>query len=226
MRAILAVFLIPLAFIVGCTATGKAGSRLPALVEREVIGTWALTDERNNTYNVRLDPGGRMSSTWAYGPEGAKGLRGEWAIGDGEVRISFSDGWRDVLRRGSYGIEKVSWAPGTDLAGPPTAFGQALRLDEPIVEFIGVWQVTSALPGNAVFHVSLQSNRLAFKTIDEIRLGTCFYSIPERCVRIHWANGFTDRIRRDRDAYVLETWKPGSDRLGPPDRTSLAVRCE
>lgn len=226
MKRLLPIVLVPLAILLGCAAGGKAAPRFPPLAERDAVGTWALTDERNNTYNVRLAPGGRMTSTWSYGPDGAKGVRGEWSLKDGQVRIAFDDGWRDVLRRGPYGIEKVSWAPGNDPDGPPSAFGQALRLDEPIVEFLGTWQVTSALPGNPVFHVSLQSNRLAFKTIDEIRLGTCFYSIQERCVRIHWANGFADRIRRDRDAYVLETWMPGSDRLGPPDRTSPAVRCE
>ena len=227
MKTLLTIVLLPLAILCGCAATGSpAAARVPPLVERDVVGTWVLTDERNNAYNVRLAAGGRMTSTWSYGPDGAKGVRGEWTIEDGEVRIAFEDGWRDILRRVPDGIEKRSWGPGTDPAGIPSAFGQALRLDEPIVEFVGVWQVTSALPGNPVFHVALQSNRLAFKTIDEIRLGTCFYSVQERCVRVHWANGFADRIRRDRDAYVLETWLPGSDRLGPPDRTSLAVRCD
>lgn len=223
--------LVPLLLLVGCAASPQTSPetwsrRFPPLLDRDAIGTWVLTDERNNTYNVRLEPGGRMISTWAYGPDGARGVRGEWTLAGGQVHVTFDDGWRDVLRRGPYGVEKVSWAPGVDLAATPNAFGQAMKLDEPIVEYVGVWQVTSALPGNPVFHIALQSNRLAFKTIDEIRLGTCFHSAPEKCVRIQWANGFSDRIRRDRDAYVLETWLPGSDRTGPPDRTSPAVRCE
>jgi hypothetical protein len=212
---------------IGCaTSSAAVARRFPPLTERELLGTWALPDERNNTFNLRLMPGGRASSTFAYGPDGAKGVRAGWEIRDGQAIVTYEDGWREILRRGPYGIEKVSWTATADPDGPPTAFGSALKLDEPIVEFIGVWQVTSALPGNPIFHIALQSNRLAFKNIDEIRLGSCFYSIPERCVRIYWANGYADRIRRDRDAYVLETWLPGSDRMGPPDRTSPAVRTD
>jgi hypothetical protein len=58
---------------------------------------------------------------------------GTWTVVDGEARITWDDGWRDVIRRAGTGHEKVAHEPGTTFSDPSTNVADATRVDaEPI----------------------------------------------------------------------------------------------
>ena len=58
---------------------------------------------------------------------------GTWTVVDGEARITWDDGWRDVIRRTGTGHQKVAHEPGTDFSDPSTNVADAVRADaEPI----------------------------------------------------------------------------------------------
>ena len=58
---------------------------------------------------------------------------GTWTVVDGEARITWDDGWRDVIRRAGAGHEKAAHEPGTTFSDPPTNLADATRVDsEPI----------------------------------------------------------------------------------------------
>ena len=44
---------------------------------------------------------------------------GEWQFVAGEARVTWSDGWKDVLRREGEKYRKVAYRPGTDFDSPP-----------------------------------------------------------------------------------------------------------
>ena len=58
---------------------------------------------------------------------------GKWSVVDGEARITWDDGWRDVIRRAGNGHEKVAHEPGTNFSDASTNVADAVRADaEPI----------------------------------------------------------------------------------------------
>ena len=104
------------ALTMGC-ASGPApiGSKpLLAIDPAAVEGTWALTDERNQTFNVILREDGSATSTWSRGMDGAKGEQGGWSIRDGVLFVRWTDGWLDTIRAGRFGFEKFSYEPSKD----------------------------------------------------------------------------------------------------------------
>jgi hypothetical protein len=59
--------------------------------------------------------------------------RGTWTVVDGEARISWDDGWHDVIRRAGTGHEKAAFEPGKTFSDEPTNVADATRIDgEPI----------------------------------------------------------------------------------------------
>jgi hypothetical protein len=59
--------------------------------------------------------------------------RGTWTVVDGEARISWDDGWRDVIRRAGTGHEKAAFEPGKTFSDEPTNVADATRIEgEPI----------------------------------------------------------------------------------------------
>jgi len=82
------------------------------------------------------DGGGHFFITLKADGEATKTLgssHGTWSVVDGEARITWDDGWRDVIRRAGTGHEKVAHEPGTNFSDPSTNVADATRVDaEPI----------------------------------------------------------------------------------------------
>ena len=58
---------------------------------------------------------------------------GTWTVVDGGARISWDDGWHDVIRRAGTGHEKAAFEPGKTFSDEPTNVADATRIDgEPI----------------------------------------------------------------------------------------------
>lgn len=54
---------------------------------------------------------------------------GKWEVVGGEARISWDDGWHDVIRRAGKGYEKAAYAPGRPLTDSPTNVASATRTE-------------------------------------------------------------------------------------------------
>jgi hypothetical protein len=55
--------------------------------------------------------------------------RGKWEVVGGEARISWDDGWHDVIRRAGNHFEKAAYAPGKPLTESPTNVASAARTE-------------------------------------------------------------------------------------------------
>jgi len=54
---------------------------------------------------------------------------GRWEVVGGEARITWDDGWHDVIRRAGNHFEKAAYAPGRTFAETPTNIASATRTE-------------------------------------------------------------------------------------------------
>jgi len=54
---------------------------------------------------------------------------GKWEVVDGEARISWDDGWRDVIRKAGNHYEKAAYAPGKSFSDAPNNVASATRTE-------------------------------------------------------------------------------------------------
>ncbi|MDA0974970.1 MAG: hypothetical protein O2927_03295 [Planctomycetota bacterium] len=193
-----------------------ANSREGGTVDRSrFVGTWALTDMANDTFNVVLFPGGAARSTWAKGPEGAKGEWGRWRVYGNGARIDYHNGWIDVVRFAEQGFEQISYTPETPITGPWSTCGRARMIDDRLVPFVGVFEMRME-QDHSPFYVAVQSNGLAFKRIaDQPPAGT--WSFFGKSAVVRWSDGWTDEFTPlDNGRIAQRTWMPGVPTSEPP----------
>lgn len=187
------------------------------------LGTWALTDEQNDLFNVTLFEGGAARSNWVKGSRGAEGESGRWSLFGQGVRIDYDDGWIDVIRVGPAGFEQVSYSPETPLAGPWTNGGKAVRVEGDLAEFTGVFRLVNVDDGKP-FAVSLQSSGRAFKTINDEKRG--LWRIRDGAAEIEWLNGWVDVIRPVEGGFEKLAWRPGQPRSEVPATSRDVIRLQ
>lgn len=207
-----------LAISVGCAAQ-QATPRAAAFKPEDVVGAWTLADDENCTFDVRLSPKSTAISNWSKGNLSAQGESGRWRIEGDRVVIDYDDGWRDTIVSSAPGrFRKESFAPNAPRDGAPTNATLALRTPAAFARWVGVYEmpVAESKSGRGFF-VSIQSNHLAWKSIDEVRVGSWW--IVGDALRIRWANGWLDEIQPLNGGYRVRSWKPGTtlDSAGNPE---------
>ncbi len=75
-----------------------------------------------STFLITLDKGGK--ATKSHGSP-----NGTWTVFGDEARITWDDGWRDVIRRSGNHWEKAAFAPGQSFADPPNNIASAMRTE-------------------------------------------------------------------------------------------------
>ncbi len=199
--------------VMGVPRAGEGASR------ETFLGTWSLTDEQNELFNVTLFEDGTARTNWTKGPNGAVGESGRWSIYGLGVRVDYDDGWIDIIRYGPNGFEQVSYSPTTPVDGPWTNGGKAVRPAEDLAPFVGVFSLIDN--EGEPFAVALQSNGLCFKSIDREHRG--LWSVGDGCAEIRWLDGWTDQLHRlEEDRWEQRTWAPGAD-PGSKPRTETRV---
>ena len=134
-------------FCGACASPPPTSGIIATEITRDVAeGTWALTDGENGLFNVNLLNDGVAISNWCKGTDGAKGEHGTWKIDDGVLVMNWTDGWLDVIQLGHIGFEKYSYAPRVNRQGPPSSFGQAVKVLNYSTKWAGVWKTRSADP--------------------------------------------------------------------------------
>jgi hypothetical protein len=76
----------------------------------------------NETFYITLEKGGKATKT--HGSP-----NGKWTVYGDEARISWDDGWHDVIRRAGNHWEKAAFAPGKTFSDQPDNIAGATRTD-------------------------------------------------------------------------------------------------
>ena len=91
----------------------KTGAAQPSRSSSSFIGRWAVgTGLGGGTFYITLEPDGKATKSMGA-------LRGKWSVNGDEARISWDDGWHDVIRRAGNHYEKVAYAPGKSYSDKP-----------------------------------------------------------------------------------------------------------
>ena len=90
-----------------------------AMTQARFMGEWKCGNGAGGTFQITLKPNGEAQKTL--------GSRdGKWSVEDGEARISWQDGWHDIIRRVGNRYEKVAFSPGSSYSGEPSNVAQAV----------------------------------------------------------------------------------------------------
>ena len=110
---------IPLAKIVRM----DFGERALPLGRNHFIGKWEFGEGSGDaTFYVTLDPDGQ-----AHKSIGSP--HGTWVVVNGEARISWDDGWHDVIRKVGTDHEKFAYEPGRSIDDSPSNVAVAKSLN-------------------------------------------------------------------------------------------------
>ena len=217
---------------IGCSSQHASTAFKPA----EVPGTWSLTDDENCTFDVRLSAAGGAVSNWSKGPTSAQGESGHWVIEGNRIVIDYTDGWRDVIvhsgTKGSTGkFQKVSFAPDAPHDGPPSNSGLAVRTGEQLAQWVGVYELPRAAGAEThSFFMSLQSTHAAWKSVNEVRVGSWWAA--GKSVRVRWADGWINELTQTDAGLEVHAWMPGTQLdasgapVGPPTIAGNARRVD
>ncbi len=84
-------------------------------------GEWkvGVGDGSDRTFLIRLKPDGVAHKT--YGSSS-----GTWTAVNGEARITWEDGWRDVIRKAGNKYQKAAYSPGHAFSGDPANVTEAV----------------------------------------------------------------------------------------------------
>jgi hypothetical protein len=82
------------------------------------IGKWEVGQGNGSNFFITLDADGEAKKS--LGPS-----HGTWTVVDGEARISWDDGWHDVIRKVGGKHEKVAYEPGKSYDDKPANVTEA-----------------------------------------------------------------------------------------------------
>ena len=89
---------------------------------RQFAGRWQITDDNGVTASF-FSLTGDLRASKSHAPD----VTAQWDIVGDEVRITWSDGWRDIVRRQGSGYVKVAFKPGTSWDDSPANTQHAIR---------------------------------------------------------------------------------------------------
>ncbi len=85
---------------------------------RHYVGKWEVGEGNGGHFFITLDEDGTARKT--LGPS-----HGTWTLVDGQARISWDDGWHDVIRKAGGKHEKVAYEPGKSFDDAPSNVTEA-----------------------------------------------------------------------------------------------------
>jgi hypothetical protein len=77
------------------------------------LGQWKVGDGTGRTFSIILKPDGVARKSIGSNEKGS------WTVVNGEARITWDDGWHDVLRKVGNKYQKVAFAPGSAFTDQP-----------------------------------------------------------------------------------------------------------
>ena len=115
--------IFPLAQVQSFEFDSSAGQGFP-FGRNHFLGKWkvGIGNGDMGSFYITLKPNGVAEKSIGAG-------HGTWAVVDGEARITWDDGWRDVIRKAGGSHEKVAHEPGTTFSGESSNITDATRVD-------------------------------------------------------------------------------------------------
>ena len=118
-RIFIASLFAVLAACLVAAQTGKSGATSAATF----TGEWKVgLGAGGGTFIITLEKGGKATKT-----HGAP--NGTWTVFGDEARITWDDGWHDVIRRAGNKWEKAAYAPGKSFSDQPDNIAGATRTE-------------------------------------------------------------------------------------------------
>jgi hypothetical protein len=77
------------------------------------VGKWAVGDGNGNTYYFTFEENGHATNNVGSGGQGA------WTYVDGEARVSWDNGWHDIIRKVGTKYQKFAYSPGKSFNDDP-----------------------------------------------------------------------------------------------------------
>jgi hypothetical protein len=77
------------------------------------LGKWRVGDGAGSHFYITLTADGEAKKTLGA-------AHGTWTMVNGEARISWDDGWHDVIRKAGDGYEKAAFEPGKSFTDDPS----------------------------------------------------------------------------------------------------------
>ena len=107
--------------LAACLLAGQA-TKPSAVSAATFIGEWkvGLGAGSGQTFVITLEKGGKATKTHGS-PDGT------WVVFGDEARITWNDGWHDVLRRAGNHWEKAAFGPGKTFSDQPDNIAGATR---------------------------------------------------------------------------------------------------
>ena len=82
------------------------------------LGRWKVGDGAGGTFYITLKPEGKAEKTL--------GSRdGTWTVVNGEARVSWQDGWHDMIRKVGNKYQKAAFGPGSSFDDDPSNVAEA-----------------------------------------------------------------------------------------------------
>ena len=82
------------------------------------LGQWKVGDGAGGTFAITLKPDGKALKT--HGSP-----NGTWKVENGEARINWEDGWKDIIRKSGGKYQKLAFSPGTSFGDSPANTAEA-----------------------------------------------------------------------------------------------------
>ena len=117
------IFLASLFAVLVVHLVAGQASKTSATSAATFVGEWKVgLGVGGQTFTITLDKGGKATKT--HGSP-----NGRWTVFGDEARITWDDGWHDVLRRAGNKWEKAAYAPGKSFSDQPDNIAGATRTE-------------------------------------------------------------------------------------------------
>ncbi len=102
----------------------KATAPTPAKPVRlsRFVGRWTLGDGQGGKFYITLEADGNAKKSLGS-------THGTWTVVNDEARITWDDGWHDIIRKVGSHYKKFAYGPGKDFVGDPDNEADAVSRD-------------------------------------------------------------------------------------------------
>ena len=98
-------------------------SKSSSTTAAKFVGEWKVgLGVAGQSFTITLEKGGKATKSHGS-PDGT------WSVSGDEARITWDDGWHDVIRRAGNHWEKVAYAPGKSFSDQPDNITGATRTE-------------------------------------------------------------------------------------------------
>ncbi len=97
----------------GAAPVAKSSGALEVPNRHHFVGKWAVGDGNGNTFYFTFEENGHATNNVGSGGQGA------WTYVDGEARVSWDNGWHDIIRKVGTKYQKFAYSPGKSFSDNP-----------------------------------------------------------------------------------------------------------